>query len=429
MLSKNNFNERLRKMEPRKERYSIHKFSVGAASVLIGFFLMGMNQTQTVKAATPSTETSVKAPAAPAEKGSEAASVSANTNNDKQTTGPDANDGVDVSVKNGKAEAGHAGITASENAKAAQSNATATPKDSKGVAERFSNGRKSGGKISTDRAAIAKTTLAVSKKSDAGAAGKKVAAKDSKTAKPVKTEKAAKIADNYDPQGKNIKTTIGNVPAASALDENGVPTDGTTVYVTYQSNGGGDVTPPTPSQGQVIIKYVKKGTNGPVIKTVTLGDNEGSTIPVEAVIRGDVPAGWLLDPDYTVPKDSLVSNIITVPVIADNGGNNPGNDDHHNTNPGNNGNHNNPGNNNNNGNNGNHGNNGAANGNHNGVINGNGGRGAMNNGNGTANGNQARKAALPQTGFNKTSELGLIGLAIASIGSLLGLGVNKKRRN
>lgn len=39
MLSKNNFKERLRKTEPRKERFSIRKFSVGAASVLIGFSL------------------------------------------------------------------------------------------------------------------------------------------------------------------------------------------------------------------------------------------------------------------------------------------------------------------------------------------------------------------------------------------------------
>jgi hypothetical protein len=36
MLSKNNFNERLRKMEPKTERFSIRKFTVGAASVLVG---------------------------------------------------------------------------------------------------------------------------------------------------------------------------------------------------------------------------------------------------------------------------------------------------------------------------------------------------------------------------------------------------------
>ena len=61
MLSKNNFKEKLRKMEPRKERFSIRKFSVGAASVLIGFFLMGISQGQTVKAdTTPSKVTEEK---------------------------------------------------------------------------------------------------------------------------------------------------------------------------------------------------------------------------------------------------------------------------------------------------------------------------------------------------------------------------------
>ncbi|WP_306427304.1 YSIRK-type signal peptide-containing protein [Lactobacillus taiwanensis] len=32
MLSKNNFKERLRKMEDRQDRFSIRKFSIGAAS-------------------------------------------------------------------------------------------------------------------------------------------------------------------------------------------------------------------------------------------------------------------------------------------------------------------------------------------------------------------------------------------------------------
>ena len=52
MLSKNNFKERLRKMEPRKERFSIRKFSIGAASVLIGFSFMSMAGNQKVQAAT-----------------------------------------------------------------------------------------------------------------------------------------------------------------------------------------------------------------------------------------------------------------------------------------------------------------------------------------------------------------------------------------
>ena len=50
MLSKNNYEERLRKMEPKKERFSIRKFTVGAASVLIGFTIFGLNNGQSVKA-------------------------------------------------------------------------------------------------------------------------------------------------------------------------------------------------------------------------------------------------------------------------------------------------------------------------------------------------------------------------------------------
>lgn len=36
MLSKNNFHEKIRQMEEKRERFSIRKLSIGAASVLIG---------------------------------------------------------------------------------------------------------------------------------------------------------------------------------------------------------------------------------------------------------------------------------------------------------------------------------------------------------------------------------------------------------
>ncbi|WP_369947498.1 YSIRK-type signal peptide-containing protein [Lactobacillus taiwanensis] len=45
MLSKNNFKERLRKMEDRQDRFSIRKFSIGAVSVLIGSFIFGVQST------------------------------------------------------------------------------------------------------------------------------------------------------------------------------------------------------------------------------------------------------------------------------------------------------------------------------------------------------------------------------------------------
>lgn len=49
-MSKNNFQERLRKMEDTKQRFSIRKFSIGAASVLIGLTIFGMGN-ETVHAA------------------------------------------------------------------------------------------------------------------------------------------------------------------------------------------------------------------------------------------------------------------------------------------------------------------------------------------------------------------------------------------
>lgn len=55
MLSKNNYHERLRKMDDKQERFSIRKFSVGAASVLIGLTFMGLN-VDTAKADTTPNE-------------------------------------------------------------------------------------------------------------------------------------------------------------------------------------------------------------------------------------------------------------------------------------------------------------------------------------------------------------------------------------
>ena len=57
MLSKNNFNEKIRQMDEKKERFSIRKLTVGAASVLIGLIFIGVGG-QTVHADTvPATQT------------------------------------------------------------------------------------------------------------------------------------------------------------------------------------------------------------------------------------------------------------------------------------------------------------------------------------------------------------------------------------
>lgn len=61
MLSKKNIQGRLRKVEPTEQRFSIRKFTVGAASVLIGMAFMGMSNVQTVHADTlPDAQTTAK---------------------------------------------------------------------------------------------------------------------------------------------------------------------------------------------------------------------------------------------------------------------------------------------------------------------------------------------------------------------------------
>ncbi|QNQ81531.1 YSIRK-type signal peptide-containing protein [Lactobacillus sp. PV034] len=57
MLSKNNKQEKNRRLEEKNSRFSIRKFTVGTASVLIGAFFMGVSGTQTVHAADDKAET------------------------------------------------------------------------------------------------------------------------------------------------------------------------------------------------------------------------------------------------------------------------------------------------------------------------------------------------------------------------------------
>lgn len=57
MLPKNNYQERLRKMDDKQERFSIRKFSVGAASVLVGTAVLTMQNVQTARADTTSNTT------------------------------------------------------------------------------------------------------------------------------------------------------------------------------------------------------------------------------------------------------------------------------------------------------------------------------------------------------------------------------------
>ena len=80
MLSKNNLQERLRKMEPKKNHYSIRKFTVGVASVLIGMTFMEMSNGQTVKADTVTPQVRDQETQVSQEKNSAASELSKNAN-------------------------------------------------------------------------------------------------------------------------------------------------------------------------------------------------------------------------------------------------------------------------------------------------------------------------------------------------------------
>lgn len=60
MVSKNNYSEKMRKIRPQKQRFSIRKFTVGAASVLIGLTFMGINNQEVQADTTFAPEESVK---------------------------------------------------------------------------------------------------------------------------------------------------------------------------------------------------------------------------------------------------------------------------------------------------------------------------------------------------------------------------------
>lgn len=60
MVSKNNYSEKMRKIRPQKQRFSIRKFTVGAASVLIGLTFIGVNNQEVQADTTVAPEKSVK---------------------------------------------------------------------------------------------------------------------------------------------------------------------------------------------------------------------------------------------------------------------------------------------------------------------------------------------------------------------------------
>ena len=60
MVSKNNYSEKMRKIRQQKQRFSIRKFTVGVASVLIGLTFIGFNNQEVQADTTVAPEESVK---------------------------------------------------------------------------------------------------------------------------------------------------------------------------------------------------------------------------------------------------------------------------------------------------------------------------------------------------------------------------------
>lgn len=150
MLSKNNFNERLRKMEPRKERFSIRKFTVGAASVLIGFTLFGMANNTTVKAATDNqsevtaskqNETDVHKQNTEVQSESQEADGSATTDNSAEAA-------MGSATKNQPAEATHTGSETTRNQVTEQ--ASASSQNNNANKQNDSNTKPASGQKATD---------------------------------------------------------------------------------------------------------------------------------------------------------------------------------------------------------------------------------------------------------------------------------------
>ncbi|MDF7672142.1 SLAP domain-containing protein [Lactobacillus sp. ESL0701] len=107
MLSKNNFNERLRKMEmqAKQDRFSIRKLSIGAASVLLGFTFFGMGS-QSVQAdtVTPASQIKEAANQPTSTTDSAANNESVDTGKKVVTTSNDSNDSQAKKAANDKKE-------------------------------------------------------------------------------------------------------------------------------------------------------------------------------------------------------------------------------------------------------------------------------------------------------------------------------------
>ena len=161
MLSKNNYQERLRKMDDKQERFSIRKFSVGAASVLVGTAVLTMQNVQTARADTTSNTTTKPADAPVESQDSKVASFSVPKNEGtfvEKTLTPNITE--ETEAMQDKAELAQVN---SED-KSAENNKTNVKEESQTVEENQMDKRSAEANISdTENTLVSNTTLNVPK--------------------------------------------------------------------------------------------------------------------------------------------------------------------------------------------------------------------------------------------------------------------------
>ncbi|WP_283584511.1 YSIRK-type signal peptide-containing protein [Limosilactobacillus urinaemulieris] len=146
-----------------------------------------------------------------------------------------------------------------------------------------------------------------------GANGKSFATEGGSTEFALKDIPQADGYTSYYKIGNDGQKVIATaVSSASALDQDGNPVNGTTVYVGYDEN---DIPIPTPTEGKVVISYADKNNPSHILGTTSVGGINGSEVNVSSVIKNNVPANWKIEPAYTIPTNSIVPDTINVPLI------------------------------------------------------------------------------------------------------------------
>ena len=100
MLSSNNWKELINKQEPKKQRFTIKKLTVGVASVLIGFTFMGASALADDNVTTNNSQNAVTNTAVTGTNNANAQETTATTDNNANSTATASNDAATTNTLN-----------------------------------------------------------------------------------------------------------------------------------------------------------------------------------------------------------------------------------------------------------------------------------------------------------------------------------------